>query len=63
MAEFNPEQAHEQVMSLLTDIQKETKATNGRLRAVEQKVAVLSWAYGAAGALGTYIWARLSGQQ
>ena len=63
MADFNPEQAHEQVMVLLTEIRTETKATNGRLRAVEQKVAVLSWAYGAVGAFGAYVWSRLSGQQ
>ena len=60
MAEFNAEQAHEQVMGLLTDIKKETSATNGRLRSVEQKVAVLSWAYGVAGAVWAYMWSRVS---
>ena len=57
------DQRHQQVMTAISGVHDRLDLLNGRTRTLENKVSVLSWAYGVAGVIGAAIWAKFSGHQ
>lgn len=57
------DQRHLAVMAAIEGVHDRLDTLNGRTRTLENKVSVLSWAYGAAGLIGSYVIAKLTGQQ
>lgn len=55
------DQRHRAVMEAIGGVHERLDELNGRTRTLENRVSVLSWAYGVAAAIVTFITAKLSG--
>lgn len=56
------DQRHEAVMTAISGVHTRLDILNGRTRKLEQKVSVLSWAYGVATAAAAYVAAWVTGK-
>lgn len=48
-------------MMAISGVHTRLDTLNGRTRALENKVTVLSWAYGVAGIAVTAVWSKITG--
>lgn len=55
------DQRHQEVIGAISGVHERLDKLNGRTRSLENKVSVLSWAYGVAAALAALIAAKLTG--
>lgn len=55
------DQRHDAVMMAISGVHTRLDTLNGRTRALENKVTVLSWAYGVAGIAVTAVWSKITG--
>lgn len=56
------DQRHRAVMEAIEGVHQRLDTLNGRTRTLENKVSVLSWAYGVAAAVLTWWAAKITGQ-
>ena len=56
------DQRHQAIMAAIEGVHMRLDTLNGRTRTLENKVSVLSWAYGLAGVVFVWIVAKLTGQ-
>ena len=57
------DQRHQAIMGAISGVHERLDTLNGRTRTLENKVSVLSWAYGLAAFVGSVIAAKFSGSQ
>jgi hypothetical protein len=57
------DQRHEEVLGAIKGVHERLDTLNGRTRILENKVSVLSWAYGLAAFVAAAIVAKFTGQQ
>lgn len=55
------DQRHSEVITAISGVHERLDQLNGRTRTLENKVTVLSWAYGVAGLALAAIWAKFTG--
>lgn len=55
------DQRHQEVLSAISGVHTRLDTLNGRTRTLENKVTVLSWAYGLAAAVVAAVAARFTG--
>ena len=57
------DQRHNEVITAISGVHERLDSLNGRTRSLENKVSVLSWAYGLAAAAVAFVAAKFTGQQ
>lgn len=57
------DQRHSEVLGAIHGVHERLDTLNGRTRTLENKIGVLSWAYGAAAAIVAALLAKFFGQQ
>jgi hypothetical protein len=55
------DQRHTEILTAISGVHERLDTLNGRTRTLENKVSVLSWAYGVAGLVCAALWAKLTG--
>lgn len=55
------DQRHTEVLGAIKGVHSRLDTLNGRTRTLENKVSVLSWAYGVAGLVAAGVWAKFTG--
>ena len=57
------DQRHQEVLGAIKGVHDRLDTLNGRTRTLENKVSVLSWAYGLGAAVMSFLTYKITGQQ